>query len=109
MDLLLSPKAKGASQHKATLLGANKQQDVNFLIQKDGIAIHDSKRGSLAGNVIATIAFPYVYKIARAKDAKGAPRILDITVQTRAGLQNLKMLCPSTSAVRCITTCIVPM
>lgn len=96
----LVQKQRAATKHKATLLGATKQQDVTFTIHNDGISINELSKGSSPAHIIATIEFPYVYKIARAADSKGVKRILDITVQTKAGLQNLKVLLPSPAAVR---------
>lgn len=81
---------------KATLIGANKQQNVNFCLESAGISISESGDRS---QVIANLSFPYIVKISRSPCGQGTPRILDISVHTKAGVQNLKVLVDSAKAV----------
>lgn len=83
--------------YRATLIGANKQQDVNFCLEPAGISI--TEIGQSSGQVIANLAFPYILKISRSACGKGTSRILDISVHTKAGLQNLKVLIETAKAV----------
>ena len=82
---------------RATLIGASKQQDVNFCLKSTGISITGISYKS--GQVIANLAFPYIEKISRSACGKGTSRILNISVQTKAGLQNLKVLVETANTV----------
>ena len=96
--------APKAYTFRATLIGATKQQDVNFCLQSAGISI--TGIGQNSSRVIANLAFPYIEKISRSACGKGTSRILDISVQTKAGLQNLKVLVETANTV-CILSFLV--